>query len=160
MGMISVKGLITKHKLLLDYMKWGSLTTVVSWVSFSICSLFFTAIMTNPITAASVSNIISWICVIVFAFITNKLWVFKSKSFNKKVLFPEFIKFFLTRLATGILEMIAVPVLMKSGIDQTILGINGMLSKIIVTVAVIVLNYIFARIFVFKKQVRRLERFD
>ena len=112
----------------------------------------------NLITAASISNIISWVCVVVFAFITNKLWVFKSKSFNKKVLFPEFIKFFFTRLATGMLEMLAVPVLMNYGIDQSLFGINGMMSKIVVTIAVIILNYIFARLVVFRKQSRRMEK--
>lgn len=152
--MASFKDLVEKHKLLIDYMTWGSLTTVVSWVSFSIFSLLLTELMKNPITAASVSNIISWFCVIIFAFITNKLWVFKSKSFNKKVLFPEFIKFFLTRLATGILEMLAVPVLMSHGVDQAVFGINGMMAKIIVTLAVIILNYIFARLVVFRKQSR------
>lgn len=152
--MNTLKNLIEKHKLLLDYMMWGSLTTVVSWVSFSIFSLLLTEFMRNPITAASVSNIISWFCVIVFAFITNKLWVFKSKSFNKKVILPEFIKFFFTRLATGILEILAVPVLMSHGVDQTVFGINGMMSKIVVTFAVIILNYIFARLVVFRKQSR------
>lgn len=157
--MDTIKRFIEKHKLLIDYMKWGSLTTVVSFVSFSLSSLLLTAILEdNPITAASVSNIISWFCVIVFAFITNKLWVFRSKSFNKKVLFPEFIKFFFTRLVTGVLEMVAVPVLMNSGIDQSVFGINGMMSKIVVTVAVIILNYVFARLVVFRKQTRRMER--
>ena len=155
--MNTLKRLIEKHKLLLDYMMWGSLTTVISWVSFSISSLLLTAFMKNPISAASISNIISWFCVIVFAFITNKLWVFKSKSFNKKVILPEFIKFFFTRLATGILEMLAVPILMSNGVDQAVFGINGMMSKIIVTLAVIILNYIFARLVVFKKQPRREE---
>ena len=111
--MNTLKKLIENHKLLLDYMMWGSLTTIISWVSFSISSLLLTEFMKNPISAASISNVISWFCVIVFAFITNKLWVFKSKSFNKKVILPEFIKFFFTRLATGILEMLAVPILMS-----------------------------------------------
>ena len=155
--MNTLKNLIEKHKLLLDYMMWGSLTTVVSWVSFSLSSLLLTELIKNPITAASISNVISWFCVIVFAFITNKLWVFKSKSFNKKVILPEFIKFFFTRLATGILELLAVPVLMSYGINQSVFGINGMMSKIVVTFAVIILNYIFARLVVFKKQPRKEE---
>lgn len=153
------KDVISKNRLLISYMMWGSLTTVVSFVSFSLSSLLLTALMEdNPITAASVSNIISWLCVVVFAFITNKLWVFKSKSFNKKVLLPEFIKFFFTRLATGMLELVAVPILMNYGLDQSLFGINGMMSKVVVTLAVIILNYIFARLVVFKKYSRRMER--
>ena len=155
----TIKDAVSKHRLLIRYMLWGSLSTFVSFISFGLSSLILTALMKdNPITAASVSNIISWFCVIVFAFITNKLWVFKSKSFNKKVLFPEFIKFFFTRLATGVLEIVAVPLLMNYGINQSLFGINGMMSKIIVTLAVIILNYIFARLVVFKKQSRRTER--
>ena len=156
--MTALKRLVQKHRVLLDYMMWGTLTTVVSFVSFSLCSIIFTALMAGPIRAVTISNIISWLCVIIFAFITNKLWVFKSKSFNKKVLLPEFIKFFFTRLATGILEMVAVPLLMRYGVNQSVFGINGMLSKIIVTVVVIILNYVFATFYVFKKQPRRLER--
>lgn len=157
--MSAIKDIISKHKILIRYMMWGSLSVVISFVSFSLSSLVLSAILEdNPITAASISNIISWVCVVVFAFITNKLWVFKSKSFNKKVLLPEFIKFFFTRLATGILEMVAVPILMNYGVNQSVFGINGMMSKIIVTVAVIILNYIFARLVVFRKQSRRMER--
>ena len=157
--MATIKDILSKHSLLISYMMWGSLTIVVSFVSFSLSSLILSALMENNlITAASISNIISWVCVVVFAFITNKLWVFKSKSFNKKVLFPEFIKFFFTRLATGMLEMLAVPVLMNYGIDQSLFGINGMMSKIVVTIAVIILNYIFARLVVFRKQSRRMEK--
>ena len=89
-----VKDIISKHRLFINYMLWGSLSTVVSWISFGLFSIFFDNFIKNPITSATVSNILSWFCVVIFAFIINKLWVFKSKSFNKKVLFPEFIKFF------------------------------------------------------------------
>ena len=146
-----VKDIISKHRLFINYMLWGSLSTVVSWISFGLFSIFFDNFIKNPITSATVSNILSWFCVVIFAFIINKLWVFKSKSFNKKVLFPEFIKFFFSRLTTGIIEIVALPFLMKLGVNQSLFGIEGMVSKIIVTLFVITINYILARLFVFKK---------
>jgi putative flippase GtrA len=83
--------------------------------------------------------------------VTNKLWVFQSKSWAGNVVFPELGKFLSSRVATGIFEMVAVPALVAIGLNQTIFGIDGMVSKVVVSVAVIVLNYILSKLFVFKK---------
>ncbi len=147
----SIRNFISKHKLFINYVLWGTLTTVVSWVSFSLFTIILTIFIENSITAATVANIFSWVCVVIFAFVTNKLWVFKSKSFNKKILLPEFIKFFFSRFTTGIIEMVALPFLMKIGANQSLFGIEGMVSKILITLVVIAMNYILARLFVFKK---------
>ncbi|MBE6733328.1 MAG: GtrA family protein [Ruminococcaceae bacterium] len=156
---LNFKKFISKHKLFIDYVLWGTLTTVVSWVSFSLFSIILTIYIESSITAATVANIISWVCVVIFAFVTNKLWVFKSKSFNKKVLLPEFIKFFFSRFTTGIIEMVSLPFLMKIGINQSLFGIEGMASKILITLVVITINYILARLFVFKKFVNKAEKY-
>jgi len=138
-----------KYKEAIDYLFWGGMTTVVSWSSYS---LFVLLLETSLAETATVfwANILSWICAVAFAFVTNKLWVFQSKSWAGAVVFPELTKFLSSRVATGIFEMVAVPALVTIGLNQTIFGIDGMVSKILVSVVVVILNYILSKLFVFK----------
>lgn len=99
-----------------------------------------------------VSNILSWVCAFLFAFVTNKLWVFKSKSWKAEVCLPEFGKFFSARALTGVMEIVLVPLMVSLGLDQTIFGIEGMVAKVIVSVAVVILNYVFSKLFIFKSK--------
>ena len=130
------------YKEAIDYLFWGGMTTVVSWGSYSLFVLFGTGVFWG--------NVLSWVCAVLFAFVTNKLWVFNSKSWEGSVLFPELTKFLSSRVATGIFEMIAVPALVAIGLNQTIFGIDGMVSKVLVSVIVVILNYILSKLFVFK----------
>lgn len=132
----------------IDYLFWGGMTTVVSWGSYSL----FVLLLQGLDSVVFWANVLSWVCAVLFAFITNKLWVFQSKSWAADILFPELTKFLSSRVATGVFEMIAVPVLVAVGLNQTILGIDGMVSKILVSVVVVILNYILSKLFVFKNQ--------
>ena len=131
------------YKEAIDYLFWGGMTTVVSWGTYSLFVLLGASIFWG--------NALSWVCAVLFAFVTNKLWVFQSKSWEGSVLFPELGKFLSSRVATGIFEMIAVPALVAIGLNQTIFGIDGMVSKVLVSIAVVILNYILSKLFVFKK---------
>ena len=131
------------YKEAIDYLFWGGMTTVVSWGSYSLFVLLGTGVFWG--------NVGSWVCAVTFAFVTNKLWVFQSKSWSGTVVFPELGKFLSSRVATGVFEMVAVPALVAIGLNQTIFGIDGMVSKVVVSVAVIVLNYVLSKLFVFKK---------
>ena len=131
-----------------DYLFWGGMTTVVSWGSYSL----FVLLLQGLDSVVFWANILSWVCAVLFAFITNKLWVFQSKSWAAGILFPELTKFLSSRVATGIFEMIAVPTLVAIGLNQTIFGIDGMVSKILVSVVVVILNYILSKLFVFKNK--------
>ena len=130
------------YKEAIDYLFWGGMTTVVSWGSYRSFVLLGTGVFWG--------NVLSWVCAVLFAFVTNKLWVFNSKSWEGSVLFPELTKFLSSRVATGIFEMIAVPALVAIGLNQTIFGIDGMVSKVLVSVIVVILNYILSKLFVFK----------
>lgn len=132
----------------IDYLFWGGMTTVVSWGSYSL----FVLLLQGLDSVVFWANILSWVCAVLFAFITNKLWVFNSKSWATGILFPELTKFLSSRVATGVFEMIAVPTLVAIGLNQTILGIDGMVSKILVSVVVVILNYILSKLFVFKNK--------
>lgn len=102
-------------------------------------------------TQILLSNILSWICAVLFAFITNKLWVFRSKSMKPSVVINEAVKFVSARIATGIFEIVAVPLLVALGLNQSVFGVNGMVAKIVVSIVVVVLNYILSILFVFAK---------
>lgn len=90
------------------------------------------------------SNIIAWILAVLFAFITNKIWVFESKSVSRRQLAHEAINFFACRIATGILDVI----IMFVGVN--ILGFAGVWVKVFSNVIVIALNYIASKAYIFK----------
>ena len=136
---------------IISYLFWGGMTTVVSWGSYAGFSVILNRFLSDDLSIA-IANILSWICAVVFAFITNKIWVFHSRSWEYRVWWPELVKFVLARLATGVLEMAAVPLAYKIGLDFTVLGIKGMGAKIIISIIVVILNYIFSKFLVFKEK--------
>ncbi len=140
-----MKKLFDKYREAIVYILVGGLTTGVSWVVYAVCVRFFG-------WSIEVGNVVSWIAAVSFAFVTNKTWVFRSNSWEPRLVAGEAVKFVGARLATGVLEMVGVPALVKLGLDQTIFGVEGMLSKVIVSVAVIVLNYVFSKLFIFRKK--------
>ena len=146
-----IKGLYSKYREPIDYLFWGVMTTVVSWGSYALFSLVFQSFLSTNLNV-SLSNALSWVCAVLFAFITNKLFVFKSKSFERKVFLPEFAKFLGTRIATGVLEMVSVPLAVSLGLDGEMFGVEGMVAKVIISFTVVLLNYIFSKLFIFKKK--------
>ena len=159
--MRKIKELYLKYREVVDYLFWGVMTTLVSFITYSVFVIIFGAIFGENAAVSlfgmsfsisvTLANILSWICSVSFAFVTNKLFVFKSKSFAFSVAFPEFTKFLSARILTGVLEMAGVPLLVSLGLSVTIFGIEGAVAKIIVTIAVIILHYVFSKLFIFKK---------
>ncbi|MBQ9355263.1 MAG: GtrA family protein [Clostridia bacterium] len=91
------------------------------------------------------SNIISWIFAVLFAYITNRIWVFESRANTFSKYIYEIFSFFSGRLLTlGIEELIIF-------VFVTLLGFNSMLIKTIAQIIVIISNYIISKVFVFKK---------
>ena len=149
--MNKIKELCTKYREVISYIFWGAMTTAVSFVTYSLFTLLFTAFL-DTAAAVLIANILSWIFAVLFAFVTNKLWVFKSKSFEKSVVLPEFLKFLSSRIATGVIEMAGLPLLVLLGLGGEMFGIEGLVAKLVINVAVIVLNYVFSKLLVFKKK--------
>lgn len=147
--MTAFKRLYKKYREIIHYLFWGGLTTLVSWASFSVVSWAAAPFFHNTVTVL-IANIISWICAVAFAFVTNKLWVFESRDWSRRIVFPELLKFLSSRLITGALELVSVPLLVWIGLDQTIFDIEGIVAKIIVSVVVIILNYVFSKLFIFR----------
>ena len=134
-----LKALCIKYKEVLLYLIFGGLTTVVSLASFWLC--------TYPLGInVLISNVISWICAVTFAYFTNAKWVFEAKPATHAEVFRQFVSFYAGRLATlGVEELIFL-------VFVTLLHGNEMIVKIIAQVVVVVLNYVVSKLFVFQKK--------
>ena len=126
------------RKELLNYIVFGVLTTVINILTYQMLSIGGVSTL--------ISNGIAWIVSVLFAYGTNRKYVFNSRCENR---IQECIKFYGSRLSTGILDMAGMWILVD------ILHLNGMVSKIGMNVIVIVLNYVFSKLFVFKDKEER-----
>ena len=148
-----IKRLYIKYKEIINYIIFGVLTTVVSIGTYEL----FNALLGRNLYL--LNNVISWVFAVAFAYITNKLWVFESKSFRAGVVFKELIGFFGSRLFSLGVEEAGLWILMDlckmNGLNVGILGfdINGsMIAKIIMQFVVVVLNYVFSKFIVFARK--------
>lgn len=138
-----IKKLYNKYKEIVNYLIIGVLTTVVSLVSFYLVRIF---VFTNDSQFdIQFANVISWVLAVLFAFVTNKKYVFESKSTGYQK-FLEMIKFYVSRLTTLGVEMFVMWLLTSP------LKVDDMISKIIVQFIIVILNYVFSKLFVFKKK--------
>lgn len=145
-----MRELMQKYKEIISYLFWGVMTTGVSWGSYAVLSLLFSTTTENAVLVSSLSNVLSIAIAILFAFVTNKLWVFLSKSWAPSVVLPEFLKFISARSVTAVIETLGVPLLVSLGVDGAVFGVEGMVAKALVSVIVIILNYVFSKLFIFK----------
>lgn len=147
--MKTIKDLFFKYREILMYLIIGGLTTVVNWIVYAVCTeiINFSADTVNIFLA----NVIAWIISVAFAYITNKIFVFQSYSWNPTFIIKELILFVSARLATGLIEIFGVPFIVSLGLNQQLFGIEGMVCKLIVSVLVVILNYVFSKLFIFKK---------
>lgn len=137
--MDKIKALVLKYKEQILYVFFGGLTTLINWGAYALCY--------NVLGVSNVpSVIIAWILGVAFAFVTNKIWVFESRSFDTKTVLRELWTFVAARLVTGLLDL----GIMYLAVD--VLGGNGNVWKLISNVIVIILNYVFSKLIVFKKQ--------
>ena len=133
-----ILNLMEKYKSFIAYAVFGVFTTIVNIVTYKVC---YSSLGINN----TVSNIIAWIFAVFFAYLTNKVWVFGSYSWKWKVLKKEILAFVSCRLATGVLDI----VIMYICVD--IMEWPALLMKIASNVIVIILNYVFSKLVIFKK---------
>lgn len=142
MGKIGI--IFKKHKEIIMYLVFGVATTLTSLFSYSL----LIKLLPLSITAASA---ISWVIAVSFAFVTNKLFVFESRGGKGKKLLREALSFFLSRVASGVVEIFLPELLFKIGLDFELFGVKGLFAKVIVNIIVIIMNYLFSKLWVFKK---------
>ncbi len=136
--MNKIKDLYIKYKEVINYLFFGGCTFLVSIISFF---LFNKVCNFNE----HVANVISWILAVSFAYITNKKYVFESKTSEKKDLLKEIGSFVSARILTLVMEEL----ILLLGVN--ILGFDSMLVKVVAQVVVIVANYFLSKLFIFKK---------
>lgn len=135
--------LFKKYKEIIVYVIVGGLTTVVSWVAKFLFNFIFYAGTAFPTPSQNlVLSIVNWVAGVAFAYPTNRKFVFESK--DPKIL-PECIKFVLSRVSTLILDAVVMQILVAVGLD---LYIATLISAVLVVIA----NYVFSKVFVFKKK--------
>lgn len=158
--------LFEKYREIIMYCVFGVATTIVNWIIFSAYVLvvpvedyangfpsWFQEFIVSHLDLdikLIYAGIIAWVAAVIVAFITNKLWVFESKSWKAKLVIAEAMTFFGGRIATGLLEIIAVPALVAWGLDITLFGVDGLPAKIVVSVAIVVLNYVLSKFVSFR----------
>lgn len=142
--MEKIKSLFLKYKEVILYLFFGGCTTLVSWLSYA---LFVGALGFG----VNLGNAISWVCAVAFAFVTNKLFVFRSRAKDALTLLREAGSFAGARVFTGVLTLLGVPLLMKLGLDQSLFGTEGMAAKLLMSVIEVLLNYVFSKLFIFRK---------
>lgn len=137
--MKSIINVLYHYKDLITYTFFGVCTTAIN---IAVYNIFYREVQISNI----LSTIIAWFVAVIFAFITNKLFVFNSKSFEKNKLKHELMAFFLCRLLTGILDvgiMLVAVDCMKG---------NGVFWKTVSNIIVIILNYVASKIIIFKNK--------
>ncbi len=139
--------LLDKYREGIMYLIFGVATTVVNFALYTVLVKLLEADMT-------LSNGLSWVCAVIFAFVTNKIFVFQSKSMGAFLFIKEMTAFFGSRIITGIVEIILPTLLYKIGVDFDIFGIKGFSAKVTVSVIVIILNYVFSKFLVFKNKTK------
>lgn len=131
-----------KYREIIVYLIVGVLTTVVAWAAKFIFNFVFYAGTSHPTATQNfILSVVNWVAGVVFAYPTNRRFVFESKSPN---ILSECTKFVMSRLATLVLDIVAMQLLALVGLDVYV-------ATLISSVLVVVGNYVFSKIFVFKK---------
>ena len=137
--MTKLKALFQKYKDVIPYAIFGVLTTLVNIASYWICA----HALGMPVMA---STIIAWILAVLFAYVTNRKWVFLSEAKGRRAIVKEMLSFFACRLATGLVDWACMFLFVD------VLHWNDVLIKTGANILVIALNYIASKLIIFKKQ--------
>ena len=142
--METIKILWNKYKEIINYLIFGVLTTIVNYVSYiiltKVCNIDYL-----------VSTVIAQVISIIFAYITNKIFVFQSKNLSKKEFFREMFSFFGFRILSLFLDM----GFMYLFVDM--IHLNDIIMKLVSNVLIVIANYIFSKLFIFRKKEAKKE---
>ena len=151
--MNTIKNLIIKYKELIIYGVFGVGTTLVNFLTYKLFNVLL------GVEYYLVSNVIAWFVSVIFAYVTNKLFVFESKSWKLKVVAKEVPSFFAARVFSFLVEEAGLFLLVDAlgmknfGMELSGFAISGnMISKVLLAVIVVVLNYFFSKFVVFRKK--------
>lgn len=137
--MKTLKALFIKYYDIISYLIFGGLTTVVNYLIYLPCYNYLHL-------SAAVSNIIAWAVAVLFAYLTNKPFVFKSHDWSMKTVLPEFGKFLGCRIGSGAMETLIIFLAVDC------FRWDGNVTKVITSILVIILNYIASKFLIFTKK--------
>lgn len=135
---MDLKKIIDKYRDVIPYLFFGVCTTLVNVIVYWICAHSLKA-------GVMPSTVVAWFFAVLFAYVTNRKWVFHSKAHDTKSIIKEMISFFGCRIATGVVDWLCMFVFVN------LLSINDVLVKIGANILVIVLNYVASKLFIFKR---------
>ena len=138
LDMETIKSFFLKYKELILYVFFGGLTTLVNWGSYWVLADIFHV---PYLWATAIAQILS----ILFAYVTNRVWVFASRAKGFTAVFWEMVRFFGCRGASFVLDLVC----MRVGVGG--LHVNDKVMKLLSNVIVIIVNYVFSKVFVFRK---------
>ena len=134
-----IKKLLIKYQDVIAYLVFGVLTTLVNIVAYWLCA--------HPLGLGTLpSSVLAWLAAVLFAYITNRKWVFHSQAVTRQEITREMLSFFGCRLATGVVDW----VMMFVCVD--LLHFNDMVMKILANVVVVILNYVASKLIIFAKK--------
>ncbi|MDD6490099.1 MAG: GtrA family protein [Clostridia bacterium] len=136
--MKKIKALYLKYKEIILYVFFGGLTTVINYAIYALMLFLNIDIYT--------SNIAAWIGAVLFAYLTNRKMVFNSEAKGKKSIIIEILSFYGSRVFSLAVETGLLFVCVS------LMGMNEWITKLVLQVVVIVLNYIFSKFLVFRKK--------
>lgn len=137
--MSKLKELFHRYYDLIMYLVFGVMTTAVNYLVYLPCYNLLGI-------SASVSNVISWVVSVAFAFLTNKPFVFRSHDWSPAVVWPELVKFVGCRIGSGVMETVILLITVDT------LRWDGNFWKLITSVLVVVVNYVGSKLLVFRKK--------
>lgn len=141
-----LQNLYYKYEEVLMYLVFGVLTTIVSFLTAGIAKWLLENAGATSYVVSTVSTVFSWICSVTFAYVTNRLWVFKSNAKGAYAIVKEMLSFYGGRVFTLIVETVIM------GIGNGNLKFNYWITKIAANVIVLILNYIISKLLVFRKK--------
>ncbi len=142
------------HESVWMYIIVGGLTTVVSLIFQVLPTALFNQLHVAGWLNTFLATTISWIVAVTFAFFTNKKYVFKSGTHTKAAFWREFVMFYSARFVTYFLEL----AMMELGnhffatVNGKIVTWRSFMVKIAAQVVILILNYLFSKLVVFKKR--------
>lgn len=137
-----IKELFIKYKEALLYVFFGGLTTLVN---IAVNAVAVNMLSAGGVNTATIPAAIAWIVSVFFAYFTNRKWVFESKKETPFEIAKEMASFFGFRLFSGIIDIVFMYIMVD------ILGFSNFWMKILSNVVVVILNYFFSKLFIFKK---------
>ncbi len=134
-----LKDLIRKYRDVIPYLFFGVCTTAVNVVVYWLCA--------HPMHLGTMlSTVLAWVLSVLFAYVTNRKWVFHSEAQGRREIGREIASFFGCRLATGIVDWLCMFLFVE------VLGLNDLFIKLAANVIVIVLNYVASKLLIFRKR--------